>query len=110
MHNNYRPMITIMITITFGCKYARCNQYNHMFFHVSFHKYTPPYANTDNTYLFHVLIGKAIVIDVIICDYSNYYICLIIITITDYTVSGKMIMIMITAKNVINCNRLRLQL
>ena len=27
-----------------------------MIFHVSFHKYTPAYANTGNMYLFHVLL------------------------------------------------------
>ena len=45
---------------------ARCNQCNHMFFHVSFHKYTSVGANTGNM--------KATVIAVITCDYSNYFV------------------------------------
>ena len=80
-----------------------------MFFHASFHKYTSADANTGNMYLSHVLLAKTTVIAVITCYYSNYF-CMITITITDYTVFGKLITItiVITAKNVIdydyNCN------
>ena len=42
-------------------------------FHVSFHKFTPVDANTDNMYLCHVLLTKDTVIAVITCDYNNYF-------------------------------------
>ena len=61
---------------TFSCKYARCNQSNLMFFHASFHNFTPVDASRGNMYLFHVLLAKATVIAVIICDYCSYFVWL----------------------------------
>ena len=72
--NREKCTISIMIMITFGCKCALCNQSKYMFLHASLHKYTPAYANKGNMYLFHVLLAKATVIDVIICDYSIYFV------------------------------------
>ena len=58
---------------TFSYKYARCNQSNRIFFHASFHKFTPVHASTGNMYLFHLLLAKTTVITVITCDYCNYF-------------------------------------
>ena len=72
-----------------------------MFFHVSFHKFTPVDANTGNMY--YTCKGY--------CNCCNHFglqqlLCLIIITITNYTISGMLIMIVIIPKNVIDYNRL----
>ena len=68
---------------TFSCKYTRCNQCNHMFFHASFHKYTSADANTGNMYLSHVLLAKTTVIAVITCYYRDSLV-ITAITLYDY--------------------------
>ena len=88
--------------LAFGSKHGRCNR---VFFHASFHKFTLAGADTGNMYLFHVHLANATVIAVITCCNSKFF-CVVVITITDYTVSGKLTMIVIATKNVIYYNRL----
>ena len=64
-----KSVILIMITFTFSSNIQGVINLITCSFYASFHKYTSTAANTDNMYLFHVLLTKATVIT---CDDYNY--------------------------------------